>query len=54
MHGCYYEFNVFLSATRVSRQIISYFCTYDLNGPMRNAFDEGSIHYEGKWEGVRP
>ena len=22
--------------------------------PMHNAFDEGSIHYEGKWEGSRP
>jgi hypothetical protein len=25
---------------------------YDLYGPVRNAYDEGSIHYEGKWEGV--
>ncbi len=23
-------------------------------GPVRNAFDAGSIHYEGKWEGVGP
>jgi hypothetical protein len=23
-------------------------CTYDLYGPVRNAFDAGSIHYEGK------
>ncbi len=37
----------FLSATCVSRQIISYFCTYDFNGPVRNVFDVGSIHYEG-------
>ncbi len=29
----------------------SYLCTYDLYGPMRNAFDAGSIHYEGKWAG---
>jgi hypothetical protein len=29
----------------------SYLCTYDLYGPVRNAFDAGSIHYEGKWEG---
>jgi hypothetical protein len=33
---------------------ISYLCTYDLYGPVRNAFDAGSIHYEGKWEGVGP
>ncbi len=32
--------------------LISYLCTYDLYGPVRNAFDAGSIHYEGKWEGV--
>ncbi len=32
----------------------SYLCTYDLNGPVHNAFDAGSIHYEGKWEGVGP
>jgi hypothetical protein len=30
---------------------ISYLCTYDLYGPVRNAFDAGSIHHEGKWEG---
>ncbi len=24
----------------------SFLCTYDLYGPMRNAFDAGSIHYE--------
>ncbi len=29
----------------------NYLCTYDLYGPMRNAFDAGSIHYFGKWEG---
>ncbi len=23
---------------------------YDLYGPVRNAFDAGSINYEGKWE----
>ncbi len=32
---------------------ISYLCIYDLYGPVHNAFDAGSIHYEGKWEGVR-
>jgi hypothetical protein len=32
----------------------SYLCTYDLYGPVCNAFVEGSIHYEGKWEGVGP
>jgi hypothetical protein len=32
---------------------LSYLCTYDLFGAERNAFDAGSIHYEGKWEGVR-
>jgi len=25
----------------------NYLCTYDLYGPMRNAFDAGSIHYLG-------
>jgi hypothetical protein len=29
-------------------------CKYDLYGPVRNAFDAGSIHYLGKWEGVGP
>ncbi len=29
-------------------------CTYDLYGPERNAFDAGSFHYLGKWEGVGP
>jgi hypothetical protein len=32
----------------------SYLCTYDLYGPVRNAFDAASIHYEGNWEGVGP
>jgi hypothetical protein len=32
----------------------SYLCTYDLYGPEVNAFDTGSIHYEGKWEEVGP
>ncbi len=32
----------------------SYLCTYDLYGPVRNAFDAGSILYEGKWEGGGP
>jgi hypothetical protein len=27
---------------------------YDLNGPVRNAFDAGSINYSGQWEGVGP
>ncbi len=34
--------------------VINYLWTYDLYGPERNAFDEGSTHYEGKWEGVGP
>jgi len=34
-----------------SQSHISYLCTYDLYGPVRNAFDSGSI-YKGKWEGV--
>jgi hypothetical protein len=29
-------------------------CTYDLYGPVHNAFDAGSIYYLGKWEGVGP
>jgi hypothetical protein len=29
---------------------LSYLCTYDLYGSVRNAFDAGSIHYKGKWE----
>jgi hypothetical protein len=33
---------------------INYLCTYDLYLPVRNAFDTGSIHYEGKWEGLPP
>ncbi len=32
----------------------NYFRTDDLYGPVRNAFDAGSIHYLGKWEGVGP
>jgi len=32
----------------------SYLCTYELYGPMHNAFDAGSIHYKGKWKGVGP
>jgi hypothetical protein len=28
-------------------QLARYLCTYDLYGPVRNAFDAGSIHYEG-------
>ncbi len=32
----------------------SYLCTYGLYSTVRNAFDAGSIHYEGKWEGARP
>ncbi len=31
--------------------VINYLCTYDLYDPVRNAFDAGIIHYEGKWEG---
>jgi hypothetical protein len=36
----------------VPRDFISYLCTYDLYGLVRNAFVAGSIHYEGKWEVV--
>ncbi len=32
----------------------SYLCTYDLNVPVGNSFDVGSIYYEGKWEVVGP
>ncbi len=32
----------------------NYLCTYDLYSPVHNAFDAGSIRYEGKWEGVGP
>jgi hypothetical protein len=32
----------------------SYLWTYDLYGPVRNAFDAGQIHYDGNWEGVGP
>ncbi len=36
-------------------KLISYLLyTYDLYGPVRNAFDAGSIHFAGKWEGVGP
>ncbi len=34
--------------------INNYICTCDLYGHVRNAFDAGIIHYEGKWEGVGP
>jgi hypothetical protein len=37
--------------TILSASGINYLCTYDLYGPLRNTFDAGSIHYEGKWEG---
>jgi hypothetical protein len=32
----------------------NYLCTYDLYGPVHNAFGAGSIHYEGKREMVGP
>ncbi len=32
----------------------NYLCTYELYGPVLNAFDAGSIHYLGKWEGDGP
>ncbi len=35
-------------------QCFNYLCTYVLYGPVRDAFDAGSIHYEGKWEGGWP
>jgi hypothetical protein len=34
--------------------INSYLCTHGLNGTVCNAFDAGSIHYEGKLEEVGP
>jgi hypothetical protein len=34
--------------------LISYFCTYDLYGPIRNVFCWMQIYYEGKWEEVGP
>jgi hypothetical protein len=38
-----------------SNRDFKYLCTYDgLYGPVQNAFDAGSIHYLGKWEGVGP
>jgi hypothetical protein len=37
-----------------SQSHISYLCTCNLYSPVRNAFDAGSIHNEGKWEGVGP
>ncbi len=33
---------------------IKYLCSYDLYGPVRNAFDAVSIPNESKWEGVGP
>jgi hypothetical protein len=36
----------------IVRRFFSYLCPYDLYGPVRNAFDAGNIHYEGKWEEV--
>jgi hypothetical protein len=36
------------------RRSINYLCTYVLYDLVRNAFDAGSIHYAGKWEGVGP
>jgi hypothetical protein len=35
-------------------KLYRYLCTYDLYGPVRNAFDAGSIHYKGMLEGVGP
>ncbi len=32
----------------------SYLCIYILHGPVRNAFDAGSIYYKGKWEEAGP
>jgi hypothetical protein len=42
------------SSRRGGTSKYSYLCTYDLYRPVRNAFDAGSIHYLGKWEGVEP
>ncbi len=38
--------------SQLYRSTFNYLCTYNLSGPVRNAFDAGSILYEGKWEGV--
>jgi hypothetical protein len=32
----------------------TYLCADDFYSSMHNAFDAGSIHYEGQWEGVGP
>jgi hypothetical protein len=40
-----YYLNHLTTKTQVK---ISYLFTYELYGPVRNAFDVGSIHYEGK------
>ncbi len=39
---------------QIDKRGFSYLWTYDLYRPVRNALDEGQIHYEGKWEGVGP
>ncbi len=48
---CLYA-NVGLS--RVGSCTLNHICTFDLYGPVRHAFDAGSICYLGKWEGVGP
>jgi hypothetical protein len=47
------KINGYLYPQRVSPRLKNnYLCTYNLYGPVRNAFDAGSIRYMGKWEGV--
>jgi hypothetical protein len=46
---CFYDLFILWSYMEFGT---NYLCTYDLCGPVHNAFDAGSIHYEGKWEGV--
>jgi hypothetical protein len=49
------KINGYLYPQRVSPRLKNnYLCTYNLYGPVRNAFDAGSIRYMGKWEGVVP
>jgi hypothetical protein len=48
-----YSKNMML-AYRKGNNSYLYTYIYDLYGPVRNAFDAGSIHYEGKWEGAGP
>ncbi len=49
----YYDSYVFLCVYTLCR-CPWFIYTYNLYSPVRNAFDTGSIHYRGKWEGVGP